>query len=408
MSNESKQIIKRLSCTLVIIFTFIAGHKILLPGLTYTNLYYNADLISVLMGYQIEQGKLVLFGLGLTPFMMSMLIVQLISFAKIFRMDEWTPHKLHVIQTCFFALIAILQAISFHYHPKAIVYFGFALPDIIFFWWNILFLLAGAFVIMWLSNMNSEYGIGGMMVILLCNILTGSVATLTKFIIDDKVHFSILLWIVIGFLLAFIMLLGIIMDQAEFRLPIRQVGLPQEYQKDAYLLLKLNPSGGVAVMYGMTFMTLPVIFASELLKVFPKAVILTYIVKELVLTKLAGVLTYLFLIYILTYLFSFINIDPESVAKSLQKNGDYFPGVKPGKDTLSYLKSKVRLIAHFASIFMTIFAGGPFLLAYFYQDLLPIATLPGLFLMMTGFSLQAIKQIRAISLGKDYRPLLDI
>ena len=54
-------------------------------------------------------------------------------------------------------------------------------------------------------------------------------------------------------------------------------------------------------------------------------------------TEPIGMVIYVVLIIAFTYFYTFVQVNPEQMAENLQKQGGYIPGIRPGKNTETYL-----------------------------------------------------------------------
>lgn len=73
-------------------------------------------------------------------------------------------------------------------------------------------------------------------------------------------------------------------------------------------------------------------------------------------TTPVGFIIYVVLIFLFGYVYTFIQIKPDEMAKNLQNNGGYIPGIRPGKDTEKYVSKVLSRLTVVGSTFLTIIA----------------------------------------------------
>ena len=73
-------------------------------------------------------------------------------------------------------------------------------------------------------------------------------------------------------------------------------------------------------------------------------------------TTPTGFAVYILLIFAFSFFYTFIQINPEELSKNLSKNGGYIPGVRPGKETVKYIKTILGRITLVGAIFISVIA----------------------------------------------------
>ena len=120
---------------------------------------------------------------------------------------------------------------------------------------NTCLLVAGAFFLVWLSDINSTVGIGGSMLIL----ITSMVLNIPQDLIDTfrTIHvpwFILVSLVIMG--LIFTCLVAILY-RARYSIAVNKIGLHNRFKRYSYFEVMLNPAGGMPYMYVMTFLSLP-------------------------------------------------------------------------------------------------------------------------------------------------------
>ena len=71
---------------------------------------------------------------------------------------------------------------------------------------------------------------------------------------------------------------------------------------------------------------------------------------------------YFFFVVVFTYFYTAITFEPHQIAKNLQKNGAFIPGVRPGGTTADYLGNIITRITLVGALFLGILAVLPIIL----------------------------------------------
>src|SRR5690606_2109791 len=102
---------------------------------------------------------------------------------------------------------------------------------------------------------------------------------------------------------------------------------------------------------------------------------------------------YVILIIAFTYFYTFIQINPETMAENLQKSSGYIPGIRPGRNTQTYLTRVLYRLTFVGSIFLAAVSVLPIFLGGVAN--LPTAIQIGgtSLLIVVGVALQTMKQL---------------
>ena len=235
---------------------------------------------------------------------------------------------------------------------------------------------AGAALVMWLSEMINDKGIGnGISIILLANIVSRLPSMAQSlwygvirgtFIKDQAVANAF-----IGTAIALVIvaaMIGIVafvvwVTNSERRIPIqyakRVVGRKMYGGQSTNLPIKLNMSG-----------VMPIIFASSIVSI-PATIIAFMSNKENWFYKFVDnffntdtweyLVVYLVLIVAFSYFYIMISFNPVEVANNITSNGGSIPGIRPGRSLVQYINKILKRITLIGAFFLCIVAGLPML-----------------------------------------------
>src|SRR5690625_1681416 len=121
------------------------------------------------------------------------------------------------------------------------------------------------------------------------------------------------------------------------------------------------------------------------------------------LTQPIGMVLYVALIIAFTYFYTFVQVNPEQMAENLQKQGGYIPGIRPGKNTETYLTRVMYRLTFVGSIFLAAVSVLPIVLGGLAN--LPTAVQIGgtSLLIVVGVALQTMKQLESQLVKRHYK-----
>lgn len=271
---------------------------------------------------------------------------------------------------------------------------------------SMLVIVAGSMLLMWVGELISEFGVGnGVSLIIFAGIVSAVPAALAQLIFSFDVS---QVPAYIGFAAAAIAITAgvVFVSEAERPIPVtyarRVRGMKVMGGVSTYLPLRVNQAG-----------VMPIIFALSLL-LFPQ-MIFTFLSRSSIEFISSGAsvalavianqwvygLMYFGLVFIFTYFYTAITFEPNQVAKNLQKNGAFIPGVRPGQMTAEYLGVIITRVTLVGALFL----GGIAVLPLILQGLTGITavTIGGTaLLIVVSVVLDVVKKIDAQTSIREY------
>lgn len=269
---------------------------------------------------------------------------------------------------------------------------------------NTFLLVAGAFFLVWLSDINATVGIGGTMIIL----LIGMVLNIPQDLIETFRTVPIPLFILIGLIimgLVFTYLVALLY-RARYRIAVHKIGLHNRFKRYSYFEILLNPAGGMPFMYVMSFLSLPTYIFLLLQTLFPQTTVFSELSAQYGVGKPLWIYSYIAMIFLFSIAFAFVNMSGDQLSDRMKKSGEYIYGVYPGEETSRFIN---RLILRFSIIggtFNVLMAGTPMLFVLSDEKLLRIAMIPGLFMMFGGMIFTIKDEMKVLRLNETYNPLI--
>jgi preprotein translocase subunit SecY len=124
-----------------------------------------------------------------------------------------------------------------------------------------------------------------------------------------------------------------------------------------------------------------------------------------------GTIPYMIVLCVLILFFSYfynqIQFNPDDISKSIQGNGGFIPGTRPGKPTADYLKRVSGRITLFGAIYLALIALVPSLIFQFIggQALINVFSATGL-LIVVSVALEFEQALQSQIMMKNYKGFL--
>lgn len=370
-------------------------------------------------------GKVSIFALGIGPFITASIIIQLMavvipSLEKLQKEEgEAGRRKLSQYTRIFTVILAAFQAVIFMVYMNHLP--GAILPGInpiMFYISSVAVLTAGSVLVMWLSELITEKGIGnGGSLIIFVGIISGipiySSRTAQMVARDSSLGFGLFMLLLIFFAT---MVVIVIMQEAVRKVtiinPKRQVGNKVYGGVNTFIPFKLNPGGVMPIIFAIAIL----LFPTTALSLVGQANLPAGWIKNSVmgLTQFLSpdgipyYIIYFLLIFALTFFYASImpNMQPKDIATNLKKYGSSIPGIKPGKPTAEALDKILSKTTFIGAIALGLIALVPSFASY----ATGIKTLQGIgatsLIIMVGVALDLINQVRSHLLARNYETFL--
>ncbi len=232
---------------------------------------------------------------------------------------------------------------------------------------NVIVIAAGSIFLMWIGELISEFGVGnGVSLIIFAGIVSSvpSAVAQTLFAFDPSQLPAYL-----GFIAAGIAIMAgvVYITEAERPIPVtyarRVRGAKVLGGVSTYLPLRVNQAGVIPIIFALSFLLFP-----QMIATFLERVSISWIAAgaHAVVTGLANQWVYgglyFFFVVMFTYFYTAITFEPHQIAKNLQKNGAFIPGVRPGNTTADYLGNIITRITLVGALFLGSLAVLPIIL----------------------------------------------
>ncbi|MCA9364216.1 preprotein translocase subunit SecY [Candidatus Kaiserbacteria bacterium] len=230
---------------------------------------------------------------------------------------------------------------------------------------NVIIVVAGSMLLMWVGELVTEYGIGnGVSIIIFAGIVAALPSTFSQLVFSfDQSQIPLYL----GFVVATIAIVYavVVMTQAERQVPItyaKQVRGGQTYGgTTSYLPLRLNQSGVIPIIFALSVILFPQMILNILATFNVQGVAgLSEKVLAFFNNQTLYALVYFVLVFLFTFFYTAVTFDPDAISKNLQRNGAFIPGTRPGGHTAEFLGKLITRLTLVGALFLGAVAVLPF------------------------------------------------
>ena len=406
MKKISQSIItKRVLWTLFFLFIYCLGNQLVLPfvDLKNANIFGGAigslAFSSAMMGGNLR--SMSLFSVGLSPWMSAMILWQMFSFSKKMGLKN-LPIEIQDRRRMYLALgIAIVQSLAVSLNLPIVSGVNASLAIFM----NTILLIAGTFFLVWLSDLNSLFGIGGSIVILMASMMANLPYQIMDSIEKLGIGWNVLLPLIL-FSLVFLYVSGVV-QRARYRISINKINIHNRFKQYSYLDIMLNQAGGMPFMYAMSLVSIPQYVFMLIQFIHPENKWTSGAIKALTVGQPLWLVVYLVMLFVLGLAFAFVNVSGEQISERMRKSGEYIYGVYPGQETSAYINHLVLRLGFIGALYMLFMAGAPMLIILVNPDYLQLSMIPGTFLIFSGMIYNVNEEMKALKLNTSYTPLFE-
>ncbi len=378
-----KEIRIKIWITLALLLVYRLGCYIPVPGVgtsliasdTVNSLSY-LNIMNMMTGGSLQTGTL--FAMGIGPYINSSIIIQLLAVAipsleRLSKQGEEGRKKISQYTRYLTIILAVIQAtgILLNYSdtlvaadnqtPLANMLFG---QEWLAYVVVILFFTAGTVVTMWIGERITDYGVSnGISLLIFAGIISSAGQALIPMIGNvwatdgsNLNNFWKLIFMLVAIIVVFVCIVTV--ELAERKIPVqyaKQIRGQKMYGGQSTVIpIKVNSNG-----------VLPLIFAFSILS-FPELIMTLFGWSNsdfgIWWAQWMGTSSWLYmvilslLIIFFAYFYTSIQFNPEDISKSIQQNGGFIMGIRPGKPTAQYLKKISGRITLFGAIFLAFIA----------------------------------------------------
>lgn len=406
--------------TLGILFVFRLGAGIVIPYID-TSAITSAATSSGIFGIMNMLGggtleKFSLFSLGVSPYITSSIIIELLSMDVVPALTQWNKEgntgkkKKDKVTRVLTLALAIIQGGSLTYaFDKG--YSILASSSIWTYVYVVIVMAAGSMFTMWLGDQITIKGVGNGTSLL---IFTGIVANLPNSFISSfksMVTFgstyktaTSLTWYILFVLVYLAIVVFVVFEEGAIRkIPIIYATNTQTVmhtKESTNLPIKINSSSVIPVIFAASVLAAPRTIIS-----FMKSTSTTQMIDNILnYQKPIGFVLYIVMIILFTFFYSNLQIDAKKISEDLKKSGGAIPGVRTGDDTKKYIGTVLNRVTVVGSLFLAIIASIPIIAPEIWKMTSNNAlSLGGTgLIIVTGVALETVRAIKSMLTRREY------
>ncbi len=428
---------KKILYTLLIVIVFRFGSVIPVPFLDASALAElmqsageNTALgyINMLTGGAFSYASL--FAMGITPYINSSIIMQLLTIAipaleRLSKEGEEGRKKIGTITRYVTVLLGLIQGVAYYFYLRnnntdsgtSIVKYTDGFTGVFVACVIVLAFTAGTALIMWMGEQINDKGIGnGISIILFAGIVArlpvtfGSVWQYFQLGLDSPSANGRFLILAPLFIVLFLVIIWVIvfMNEAERRIPVQYakkvVGRKMYGGQSSFLPVKVAMSGVMPVIFASSILFIP-----QFIHFFVKPEEGTFWYSFFQAFEQTGwvyMILYFLMIILFAYFYMSIQYNPLEMANNLRQSNGTIPGIRPGKPTAEFIQKILSKVTLIGALFLAFVALVPIIYTR-------VTGMTGLSLggtsviIIVGVALETVKQLESQMMLRHYKGFLD-
>jgi len=277
-----------------------------------------------------------------------------------------------------------------------------------------LIVTTGSLLLMWLGELMTEKGIGNGVSMIICigiiaNIpgIVGQSLALTQQSSDRLIPFVMTILITLV-LCVFVILI----TEGQRKIPVTYAGRGIKGKGvQSSLPIRVNQAGMIPIIFAVSVISFPNIIATFFKNSTNTTLqnIATFLNTNFQQSSWLYMVMYFLMVIAFTYFYVSITLNPDQIAENIQKRGGYIPGIRPGKETATFINKISNRLNLWGGLFIGFIAISPLLLNVLFSEL-SFGTVPSLIsgaglIIVVGVVLELLRQINAQLVMHDYNKL---
>ena len=362
---------KRILFTAMMLVVFRIGASIPTAGMDTSLIKNQLSKSNVLSLYDMMSGgalsQFTLFALGVTPYITSSIVMQLLTVAipsleELQKSGEDGRKKISEYTRYLSVALALFQSFSLVYG----MFRGALLSqDLLPVFTIVITLTAGTTFLMWLGEIVTEKGIGNGVSMIM--VLEG-------------------------------------VRKIPVQYAKRVIGKNTYGGQSSHIPLKVNQAGVIPVIFASSVMMLP-----EMMRFFVRnQEYQNFVQKYLSSNGNPGIYIFSIIQFVLVFAFSYfyisITFQPDEVADNLKNGNGFIPGIRPGKPTADYIAKSLNRLTFVGAVFLSLIAALPTVI--YHATEIPVRFGGTSLLIVVGVAIETMRQIKAQSVMRQYQGFL--
>ncbi|MCA9361028.1 preprotein translocase subunit SecY [Candidatus Kaiserbacteria bacterium] len=227
---------------------------------------------------------------------------------------------------------------------------------------NVILIVTGSLLLMWVGELVTEFGIGnGVSIIIFAGIVASLPQTISQLAFAFADPSQLPVYVGFMFVALAIIYAVVVMTEAERPVPITYAkqsrGTKTYGSSQSYLPLRLNQAGVIPIIFALSILLFPQMILNILsafdLPWVPGAI---DTVSRLLANQYFYGGAYFVLVFFFAFFYTAVTFDPDQISKNLQRNGAFIPGIRPGGHTSEYLGNLITRLTLVGASFLALVA----------------------------------------------------
>ncbi|MBN1877326.1 MAG: preprotein translocase subunit SecY [Anaerolineae bacterium] len=268
---------------------------------------------------------------------------------------------------------------------------------------------AGTMFAVWLGELISEQGIGNGLSLLIFGGIVSRIPSNLRSIWQSDQIWGVIVFVVITVL---VMLFVVFVQEGERRVKVqygkRVRGMKVYGGGSTYIPLKVNTAGMIPLILAQSILAFPAVIAQFFVSNSNPRM---RDIASTVMSFFSGgqnpwyAVLFFAAVVGFTYFYTYVQIEQQNLAESLQKQGGFVPGVRPGKRTEEFILGIYRRITLVGALFLGLVAVLPYIVGLFMNTNQMLIQSSGL-LIVVGVVVDTMRQLEAQLLMRHYEGFL--
>ena len=427
-SFKIKEVRRKILITIALLFVYRLGCYIPVPGISSFDGLENYTFLQIMSG--VSGGALqygTLFAMGIGPYINASIIIQLLTFGipaleQLSKQGEEGRRKINTYTRILTLILAIAQAIGILVAFRSSIKFEYLFGtegflQILSYIFLVLVYTTGAAFTMWLGERITDYGVSnGISMLIFAGILsTAGTAILNQVsALANPDTSATAAWSLVGFVVIAILIFGAIVtvESAERKIPVqyaKQVKGRKMYGgQSTHIPIKVNSSGVMPLIFAFAILSFPDLIMNLFGLSTENSSFYAWWHNYMGTGSIVYSVVLCVFILFFSYFYNQMQFNPDDISKSIQSNGGFIPGTRPGKPTADYLKKISNRITLFGAIYLAIVALVPSIL---FRIIAPNGSLVNVFsatglLIVVSVALEFDQALTSQIMMKNYKGFL--
>jgi preprotein translocase subunit SecY len=277
----------------------------------------------------------------------------------------------------------------------------------------LLSMTAGTMLLVWIGELITEKGIGNGISIIIFGGIVASLPTNIGGVISGNSTGATTVGLFLFVLIALITIVGVVLiNEGQRRIPVhhaKRVRSGRMYGgTTTNIPLKVNSAGMIPLIFAVSIMVFPGMVASFLEASNTQWVrdLARNIREWLSPNTWSYNIVYFFMVVGFTFFYTMVVFQQQRIPESLQRQGAFIPGIRPGRNTAGYLQKVLSRITIVGALFLGIVAILPFIASKI-TGVNALQLSATSLLIVVGVAIDTMRQLEAQLMMRNYEGFID-